>query len=229
MILKSTIALGGFAIAACAIPPAQARDGAAPQPPARITLAASGGSLGIGPEVGFRPVPMLGVRASASFLGLGHDIDVGDINYHGDLKLRSFGAAVDVYPFESAFRLSAGLRRSRNRIDLVATPREAVTVGETVYTPEQIGTIEGRVRARKWAPTFTLGVANNRTRGFAWSLDAGVMLHGRPRTYDIAATGELASNPLFQDDLARERGEIEDKVDDYKVYPIVQVSIGYAF
>ncbi|EJU14267.1 hypothetical protein LH128_04699, partial [Sphingomonas sp. LH128] len=88
---------------------------------------------------------------------------------------------------------------------------------------------EGKVRARRFVPTFTVGFAKNRENGFAWSLDAGVMLHGRPRTEDVVATGELASNPLFQEDLARERGEIENEVDNYKVYPIVQLSVGYTF
>lgn len=194
-----------------------------------VTLAVSAGSLGIGPELGFRADPLFGIRASAAFLGVSHNIDVDDINYDGDLKLRSYGAAADLYPFQNAFRLSAGFRVDHNRIDLVATPNQAVTIGSTVYTPEQIGTIEGRIRARKFAPTFTLGVAKNRNKGFAWSLDAGVMLHGRPRTYDLVTTGELATNPLFQDDLARERAEIEDKVDNYKVYPIAQLSVGYTF
>ncbi|AOR76276.1 hypothetical protein [Novosphingobium resinovorum] len=194
-----------------------------------VTIAAAGGSLGIGPEVGFRLSEIVGVRASATFLGLGHNVDVDDINYHGDLKLRSWGANADLYPFRNCFRLSAGFRVSSNRIDLVATPSEAVTVGQRVYTPEEIGTIEGKVRARRFVPTFTVGFAKNRENGFAWSLDAGVMLHGRPRTEDVVATGELASNPLFQEDLARERGEIENEVDNYKVYPIVQLSVGYTF
>lgn len=197
--------------------------------PTGVTVAATGGSLGIGPEVGFRPSPIIGVRASATFLGLGHNVDVDDINYHGDLKLRSWGANADIYPFRNGFRLSAGFRVSSNRIDLVATPTEAVTVGQRVYTPEEIGTIEGTVRARRFAPTFTVGFAKNREKGFAWSLDAGVMLHGTPRTEDVVATGELASNPLFQEDLARERAEIEGEVDNYKVYPIVQLSVGYTF
>lgn len=97
------------------------------------------------------------------------------------------------------------------------------------YTPEQIGTIEGEVRASKLAPTFTLGVARNRRTGLAWSLDAGVMLHGAPRTERLRATGLLANNFLFQDDLARERAEIEDEVDNYKVFPIMQLSVGYTF
>ena len=201
----------------------------AQEAPAHVTVAVTGGTLGIGPEIGYRLSPVIGLRASASFLGFGHDIDVEDINYHGDAKLRSFGANADVYPFQNAFRISGGFRVSSNRVDLVATPTEPVRVGNTTYTPDEIGTIDGKIRARKFAPTFTVGVAKNRSKGFAWSLDAGVMLHGRPRTYDVVATGQLANNPFLQEDLARERAEIEDKVDNYKIYPIVQLSVGYAF
>jgi hypothetical protein len=194
-----------------------------------FTLAVTGGSLGVGPEVGIRPLPMVGARVSATFLGFGHDIRVEDIHYRGDLKLRSWGASADLYPFRNGFRLSAGVRMSRNRIDLVATPSEAVRVGNRVYTPDQIGTIDGKVKARKVAPILTLGYARNQRRGFACSIDGGVMLHGRPRTEDIVATGELATNTIFQADLARERGEIERKVDNYKVYPVLQLSLGYRF
>lgn len=194
-----------------------------------VTASVSAGSLGIGPEIGIRPTPMFGIRANATFLGLSHNIDVDDIDYDGDLKLQSYGAAADFYPFENAFRVSAGFRIDRNKIDLVATPTRSVTIGSTTYAPEEIGTIKGEIRAKKFAPTFTLGYAKNQGKGFAWSLDAGVMLHGRPRTYDLVTTGQLASNPLFQADLARERAEIEDEVDNYKIYPIVQLAVGYTF
>lgn len=201
----------------------------AQEQPAAISVGVSGGSLGIGPEVGYRVSPAIGLRASASFLGVSHNVDVDDINYDGDLKLRSYGANADVYPFRSAFRLSAGFRINHNRVDLVATPSNAVSIGGTTYTPEEIGTLEGKVRARKFSPTFTLGVAKNRSRGLSWSLDAGVMLHGTPHTYDLTATGELSSNPFFQQDLVREQANIEDEVSKYKVYPIAQLSVGYAF
>lgn len=194
-----------------------------------MTASVTGGTLGIGPEIGYRPVPLVGFRASATFLGVSHDVDVDDINYSGDLKLRSWGASADLYPFESAFRISAGLRSSRNRVELVASPAQPVTIGGMTYTPQQIGTLEGEVRARKVAPTFTLGVARNRRTGLAWSLDAGVMLHGTPRTEQLSATGPLANSPFFQDDLARERAEIEDEIDNYRILPIVQLSVGYTF
>lgn len=148
-----------------------------------LTVSVSGGTLGIGPEVGFRVMPVFGIRANATFLGFSHSVDVNDINYNGDAKLRSYGATADLYPFKNKFRMSAGFRIDHNKIDLVATPTRSVSIGSRVYTPEQIGTIEGDIRAKKFAPTFTLGVAKNRGRGLAWSLDAGVMLHGRPQTY----------------------------------------------
>jgi hypothetical protein len=194
-----------------------------------LTASVTGGTLGVGPEVAFRPIDAVGVRASATFFGISHDVDVDDINYMGDLKLSSWGATADLYPFESAFRLSAGLRSSRNRIDLLASPTQAVSIGGMTYTPDEIGTIAGELRARKVAPTFTLGLARNRRTGVAWSLDAGIMLHGEPRTERLWATGLLADNPFFQDDLAREREEIEDEIDNYKIFPIVQLAVGYTF
>lgn len=194
-----------------------------------VTASVAAGTLGIGPELGFRPLPVIGVRASATFLGLSHDVDVDDINYQGELKLRSWGINADIYPFESAFRISAGLRSSRNRVNLVASPVESVSIGGMTYTPEEIGTLEGEVRARKMAPTLTLGVARNRRTGLAWSLDAGVMLHGAPRPERLRATGLLASNPVFQADLERERVKIEGEVDNYKIFPVVQLAVGYTF
>jgi len=212
-------------ISAASIPIAAAAQDA----PSGVTASVTGGTLGIGPEVGYRPLPVFALRASATFLGLSHDVDVDDINYQGGLKLRSWGANADLYPFESAFRVSAGLRSSRNRVHLVASPVQPVSIGGMTYTPEEIGTIAGEVRARKVAPTLTLGMARNRRRGLAWSLDAGVMLHGAPRTERLRATGQLADNPFFQDDLAREREEIEDEVDNYKIFPILQLAVGYTF
>lgn len=88
-------------------------------------------------------------------------MDVDDSNYQGDLEFRSWGAHADFYPFKSAFHISAGLCRSRNRVNLMALPSRPASIGGMIYTPEQIGIFGGEVRVRKVAPTFTLGVASN--------------------------------------------------------------------
>ncbi|VWX49733.1 hypothetical protein NOVOSPHI9U_260013 [Novosphingobium sp. 9U] len=45
----------------------------------------------------------------------------------------------------------------------------------------------------------------------------------------MVTTGQLLSNSFFQADVARERAEMGDEVNEYKVYSILQLSVGYAF
>lgn len=224
MIGKLTI----FAAAVAALP-SLAHAQTAGQEPATVTIAVSAGTLGVGPEIGYRHNPLIGIRADAEFLGFSHDVNVDQIKYHGDARLRGYGATADLYPFKNGFRVSAGVRINEDKIKIVATPQQSVTVGHTIYTPDQIGTINGNIRANKVVPVFTLGYAHNLHKGLTWSADGGVMLWGKPEVYDISATGQLANNPVFQSNLIQEEGKIENKVAGYRVYPVAKLSLGWAF
>jgi hypothetical protein len=46
---------------------------------------------------------------------------------------------------------------------------------------------------------------------------------------NLIASGPIATNTAFQAQLANERAEIEDDIDNYKVYPILQIGLGYRF
>lgn len=214
------------AAAVLAIAPAAAE---AKEQDSQVSLWASGGSLGIGPELAYRASPLVGIRGGASFLNVNHDVDVSDITYHGALKLASYGASLDLYPLKGSLRISAGFRIDRNKANLTATPAQSVAVGSVVYTPAQIGTLSGKVHARDFAPTLTIGYAGGRTRGLKFGIDAGAMFQGSLRIDDLAATGLLATDPAFATQLAAEEAKIERKIRKYKVYPIVQLSLGYAF
>lgn len=119
----------GLLLTACATI-AVAAPAAAQTQSGGVSVGVTGGTLGIGPELGYRG-NSFGVRANATFLGIGRDVDSDGINYDGDLKLRSFGAMVDFYPFGGGFRISPGARITRNRVELVATPTEDVRSGTT--------------------------------------------------------------------------------------------------
>jgi len=192
-----------------------------------MSVGITGGTLGIGPEVGFRSNGF-GARGSVTFLGISREIDSDGVNYDGSLRLRSFGGSADLYPFGGGFRLSAGARISGNRIALRARPTEDVEIGDNVYTPEEIGEITGRVRANRFAPTLTAGWGGGLTKGVKFGADAGIMFQGRPRVSSLRTTGMLNS-PEFQADIERERREVEDDIDNFKVYPILQFSLGYRF
>lgn len=192
-----------------------------------VDVGVTGGTLGIGPEVGYR-ANGFGVRANATFLGVGRNVSSDGVDYDGKLKLRSFGAMVDFYPFGGGFRISPGARITRNRVQLTATPTEDVEIGDDTYMPSEIGTIRGEVRAKRFAPTLTIGWGSGGASGLYFGIDAGAMFQGSPRVRELRTTGML-SDPALQEDLQRERAEIEDDIDRFKVYPIVQLALGFRF
>jgi hypothetical protein len=196
---------------------------------ASYSVGLTAGTLGIGPEVGYRIDPIFGVRGSATFFGLSHDFDVNDITYNGKLKLSSFGLNADLYPFKGGFRVSAGFRIDKNKVKMRATPSGPVTIGDTSYTAQEIGTLSGNVKAKDFAPTLTLGYAGGLSKGVKFGIDAGAMFQGSPRITDLKATGLLASNSDFLDDIADEQRKIDDEINKYKVYPMLQISLSYAF
>ena len=209
--------------AAFVISPASAQSGG-------LGAGVTGGTLGIGPEINFRS-DNFGVRANATFLGFSRDVESDGIEYSGDLKLRSFGGSVDFYPGGGGFRISPGVRISRNRVELFAQPGATTTVevGDATYTGAQIGTLSGEVRPKKLAPTLTIGYGGGKNSAVYFSIDAGAKFQGSPKVRNLVATGPIASNAAFQTQLANERAEIEDDIDNFKVYPILQLGLGYRF
>lgn len=193
------------------------------------TLGVTGGSLGAGPELAYRYGRFVGVRMNGDFFSYNHNETVDQITYNGRLKLDSFGLMADLFPFGGGFRLSAGARRNDNKIDLSGTPSTPVTIGNSVYTPAQLGTLYGTVRGNSFAPALTLGFGGRLAKGFTFGADLGVMFQGSPKVDNYHATGQFATNPTLQADLAAERARVEDKVHSYQYWPIAQVELLYRF
>lgn len=195
------------------------------QDAARVTVGVTGGSLGIGPEVAFRAADHFGLRGNATFLSFSQRFDSNDLDYDGKVKLRSGGVAVDLYPFSSGFRVSAGARSNGNKGRVVATPSGPVTINGMVYTPAQIGTLSGRAKTKNFAPTLTLGYGGGIRPGLAFGVDAGAMFQGAVRLHDFAASNAM----IRPEDIEAERRDLQDDIDGYKVYPVLQFSLGYRF
>jgi len=194
-----------------------------------VRAAVTAGTMGIGPEVGVRFNDHLGVRAAAGFLsGSGHAESDGN-KYDAKARLQSYGAMVDVHPFGGAFRLSAGARINRTRVDLGLTPSGDVTVGEEEYTAAEIGRLTGRAAPKKVAPAVSLGWAGQNRRGFYFGAELGVLLQGAFKLEQFRATGTLRDDPAFQAALERERVSLQKDVDKVKVWPIAQLALGWRF
>ena len=191
----------------------------------RFSVGVTGGTLGIGPEVSYRLSEGFGLRANATFLSISHGIDSDGINYDGKLKLGSGGVMLDAYPFGGGFRVSGGLRINGNKARAVATPTTNVDVGGTNYTPAHVGTLSARAVVKDVAPALTLGYGGGLSGGLAFGVEAGALFQGKVKIRDVkSSTGLIA-----QADLDREAASIQDDIDNYKIYPIVQLTLGYRF
>ncbi len=194
-----------------------------------FSVAVTGGTLGVGPEIGWRLSDHIGIRGSATFLSVSASFDSEDAEYDGKVKLNSFGGMIDVYPFGSNFRLSGGARINNNAVDVSLMPTGATDVGDVEYTAAQIGRIDGRAEPKKFSPALTLGWSGSNRRGFIVGMEAGALFQGAFKLDEFTATGTARDNPGFRASLERERVSLQSDVDKVKVYPILQFAIGYRF
>jgi hypothetical protein len=222
--MKKTISVAALALCLGVATPAVAQDATG-----GFSAGVTGGTLGIGPEIGYRISKGLGVRANATFFDYNHDTESDGIEYEGNLDLKSFGAMLDVYPFGGGFRLSGGARVNNNRVGLTGTPSGTVEVGDDTFTQAEIGVLTGRVETKDLAPTLTLGWGGGLTKGLKLGIDAGVMFQGSPKVTQLSASGTAGNRPDVLAALADEAAEIEADLEDFDMYPVLQLSVGYRF
>jgi len=191
-----------------------------------------GGTLGVGPEVGYRINRMFGVRANGGFLSYSDDGDEDDYDYEGKLKLKSLGAMADIYPFGGSFRLSVGARSSRNRVTAVVTPTTNIDIGDETYTPAQAGILTGEVKFKKFAPTVMLGWGGKLKGGLHFGIEAGLVMQGSPQAEVRSQGSSLEGTPAFaqfQAELQQEVDEAEEDAKDFKFWPVLQFHLSWRF
>lgn len=199
------------------------------KPGSTFSVAVAAGSLGIGPEIGWRINDHVGIRGGASFLNVSASFEPEDVSFDGKVKLNSFGAMVDVYPFGGNFRVSGGARINNNEIGLSATPNVAVEINGNEYEPEDIGTLSTSATPKKFSPALTLGWSGSNRRGFMFGFETGVLFQGAFKIDPLTYTGNPDDAAQLRADLEAERLSLQRDVDKVKVYPILQLAIGYRF
>lgn len=197
----------------------------------RVTGGITAGTLGFGPELGLRLSDTIGLRANATFLRgdiAEIDADSDDIGFEGPLRLRSGGAMADVYPIGGGFRLSAGMRLSGSKATMRDMPTTNVTMGARTVKAAQAAKLRADYRVREWAPALTFGYAGELRSRLMLGFEAGMLFHGAPRIRNLRSQGGTDKFGLAAD-FDRERMLIENDIDDYKFYPVIQASLGYRF
>lgn len=185
-------------------------------------------TLGIGAEAGYRLDSHFGVRIGANGFAWSFDKTFDSTPYTIDAHLASGGGLIDYYPFETGFRLTAGLKINGNGASGTATPTSNVRIGGSTFTPAQIGTLDAHVGYNTVAPYLGLGYAGRVSPAFELSIDAGVMYQG---TADVSLTASspLANTPTVQNALAQERDDIRHDANYLEFFPVLTLGATYHF
>lgn len=188
-------------------------------------------TLGPGLEIQEKISSMLGVRVGVNYLPFSTSFTIEDVKYKTEFSWKSVSLLADFYPFSGIFRLTGGGFYNGNNVEISATPSEPVKIGNTTYTPAEIGSITGSVDFKKIVPYAGLGWSGGHASSGEWtmSLDLGVMFQGSPSVNNLTASGLLGSDPSFNANLDAERNDIKDEMDSYQYYPVVALALGYHF
>ncbi len=193
-----------------------------------IWMGIKAGTLGLGVEAAWKPIPWFDVRVGANQFDYDDTGSQAGVNYDGELALETFYATANFSFPLSPMRFTAGLFSNGNELDLVSQDTPAIEIGGTVYPGDAVGSLRSTTSFDSTAPYAGVGFDFEVLDKVGVNLDFGVLWQGDPDV-TLTADGILGSDPGFLDDLEQERQELEDEVDDYKAWPVVSIGFTYEF
>jgi hypothetical protein len=170
--------------------------------------------------------PLLCARVEGEFLDFSKGISTSNVNYDGKLKNASAGLFLDVFPFRGNFRITAGALIGDRRIDVTANGQSNVTINGKSYN--SVGqSLNGSAKFPTVSPYVGIGFGHQAThKGFGFYGDLGVA-YGRPNVSLTASPGLLAE--AGQANIDAERQQLQNKANNLKFYPVIDVGVKYAF
>ena len=190
-------------------------------------IGTAGGTL----EGQYRVSDNFQLRGGVNYLKFDNEVDVDDINYDGDLDFSGLGAFVDVHPFGGSFFISGGAYIGDKTFDFTATSTQSVDIGGMVFTPAEYGRLEGDTVWEDVAPFLGIGFDNTFHGSGQWgfSIVGGAALFGSGDVDLQSVGGTLSNDPILTAELQAEITEIEQEIEDYELYPILQLGLSYRF
>ncbi len=194
-----------------------------------IKVGGRGGTLGYGGEVGLQLHKRFVVRGSVTGAEINIEETINDIDYDASIELGAMGVQADIYPFIGGFYVTGGFFLNENQASLTATPSEGIAIGDTVYTPEEVGTLVGDVTFDDTAYFAGLGLTSRiPATPIETFVEGGVYFQGAPEV-QYTASGLIANDPAFLADLDAEAAEVEDELAILETYPAINIGLRLSF
>jgi hypothetical protein len=187
-------------------------------------------TLGIGVEISRGLGRHFALRIGANGFDYGYDETTDGVDYAIDLQLRSAGAHLDWYPTGRGFFLSGGALYNGNGASVVGRGADGeIEIGDEVYDADLVGDLSGDIAFENLAPVAGAGWNTVfRSGRVGLHLFAGVAFQGAP-SVSLAADGPLADEDEFQQELERERADLESDLETLQFYPVASLGLTLRF
>jgi hypothetical protein len=207
------------------------------------------GTLGYGAELDYPFNSYWNARVQINSFNYDDDFNESNIEYSGELDLSTFGALVDFRPFEGTFKLTAGFFSNKNSISADATSAndKVFEIGGQRFSGSASNPLSLSANVdlgKSTAGYLGLGWGNSYSTGLTFNFELGALLSGsatanltaRGTAYSVTqpqlqfdVEGNSASAVQFRQELAKEQASLQQDLDDFEVYPVVALGLGYRF
>jgi len=192
------------------------------------------GTLGIGLEGRWSPLPWLDVRAGMNSYDFDDNGSQAGINYDATLALETFYATGNFRFPLSPFRVTVGAVSNGNEFQMMSQDTGGLNfdIGGGSFSPDDVGTLESVTSFASTAPYLGVGYDFEILGKVGLNLDFGVLWQGEPEV-SLEASGLAAAPAPVQavliPALETERLELEDEMSDLKAWPVVSLGFVYNF
>ncbi len=190
------------------------------------------GASSLGLQLGIAQSLTDNVNIKLAYSGASYDADgeTDGVDYEYDLDLSSVSLLLDWHAFDNGFRFTAGALANNNEITAESKISGAtVEVGDSVFTSDQVGRLEGDISFDSLAPYLGIGWGRAVADGLSVSLDLGVVFQGEPEVNLQSVGGSFSDNPLLIAEVEREEQELQDDADEFDLYPVISLGLSYRF
>ena len=183
------------------------------------------GTLGIGLEASWKPLPYMDIRVGTSSYDYDNDGRYGSIDYDAVFALDQYYATANFHFPISPMRISAGIYSNSNEFMLVNDQLQDIGG----YPGGLIGTVTSTTTFEGTAPYLGVGFDFTLAGKVGLNLDLGVLWQGDPQV-TLEVDGILNDDTDFQQNvLEPERQALEDDMSDFKAWPVISLGFVYKF
>ena len=193
-----------------------------------LGLGVKAGTLGLGLEAIWQPLPYLDLRLGANSYDYEDDGSQAGIDYDATLALDNAYVTGNFHFPVSPMRVTAGIYSNGNELEMLNDETGNLNIGGLNYPGAAVGTLTSVTSFGSTSPYLGIGFDFSLAGKVGLNLDLGVLWQGEPDV-TLEADGVLATDPGFLDALEIEREQLEDEVSDYKAWPVVSLGFVYNF